>query len=232
MVYTVRWIGFGLSHSLARTVVHFFPSSNVVTAPYPVNTKIQVLSTGAGDHSVILEGARLHQPDGVRMEAAFPTLAQGTGIYAVVVEITGASQRIDLTASQCIVEIVTANGKIRYRPSEVSGSANNTEPISSIAYSDASVKSSLVFVNTSARALEVSGLDNQPYIIAAAGVTECPLSSNFFESGVSYQSERDVHYSASIKLPPNVCNSEITTFLMERDVSTDRVIGINQINFT
>lgn len=232
MVYSVRWIGFGLSHSLARTVVHFFPSSNVVTAPYPVNTKIQVFSTGAGDHSVILEGARLHQPDGVRMEAAFPTLAQGTGTYAVLVEITGTSQRIDLTASQCIVEIVTANGKIRYRPTEVSSKATSENPISAITYSDAFVKSSLVFVNTSHKALEVSGLDSQTYVIAASGVTECPLSANFFDSGVSYQSERDVHYSAPIKLPPNVCNSEITTFLMERDVSTDRVIGINQINFT
>ena len=74
---SVKWIGFGVSNALSRTVVHFFPSGGGVTAPYPANCMLNLFSLTVDESigglahkleekKIVLEGARLSQPDGVR----------------------------------------------------------------------------------------------------------------------------------------------------------------------
>jgi hypothetical protein len=235
MNYSIKWTGFGLSHSLARTVVHFFPSSPNVSAPYQVNTKLQVFSTQIGDNSLTLEGARLHQPDGVRLEAAFPSLLQNAtgGVYGITVEVAGAAQRIDLSSSQCIIEIITANGRIRYRAKpNIIGKKDpleNQNPITLSLYNDSSVKSSLVMVNLSEQSYEIDGLDLLTSKVAPKTVTECKTGSSFFNNAIDYQSEKDMHSVSGVKLPSLFRGNDFAVFMLERDISTDRVISIANI---
>jgi hypothetical protein len=117
-VQTIKWLSFGLSNALTRTTVHFFPSAGSITAPYPATYKLSIFGGNEIEEKrVVLEGARLSQPDGVRVEDVFPALAsQNAGIYALVIEVTGSESRVDVQPSQCIVELASKGGSARFIP--------------------------------------------------------------------------------------------------------------------
>ena len=108
-MYTVRWFGFGVSQALTKSVLHFFPTSANVSAPYPVQCKIEIFSSRFGKKSLVLDGARLHQPDGIKLEAAFPVLEDGAHpIFGICLELSAQAQRVDIRPSQAFVELITA----------------------------------------------------------------------------------------------------------------------------
>jgi len=118
---TVRWLAVAPTSPVSRTLVHFFPFSTAVTAPYPCQCRLTVFGAGLETREVLLDGARLGQPDGVRLEDAFPELQHAGGDTALPgLEITleTTQQRADIRGSSCIVEILSsAGGRItRYRP--------------------------------------------------------------------------------------------------------------------
>ncbi|MCB0340447.1 MAG: hypothetical protein KDD53_12625, partial [Bdellovibrionales bacterium] len=71
-----RWVSFCAHDSLLRSIFHFFPSALGVTVPYPAECRISLFGDGFGMRQVVLQGARLNQPDGVRLEDAFPSLLE------------------------------------------------------------------------------------------------------------------------------------------------------------
>ena len=125
---TVKWIGFGVSNALSRTVVHFFPSGGGVTAPYPANCTLNLFGlildegvvTGKRDSNewkIVLEGARLSQPDGVRLDQAFEDLAQGVkGFFGITVELSTGQPKVDLAGSSCIIEHSSRANSVRFYP--------------------------------------------------------------------------------------------------------------------
>lgn len=114
---TVKWISFCLANSLTRTVVHFFPSAGGVTAPYPATCKISLFGQNYDSKSVTLEGAKLSQPDGVRLDQIFEPLKEGVvGFFGLEVAITSSQQRVDLSASDCVIELSARGHSTRFRP--------------------------------------------------------------------------------------------------------------------
>ena len=142
---SVRFIGFGMTTAVTRTLLHFFPSAGNVTAPYQANVRLTVSGNGVATGTVMLEGARLSQPDGVRLEMAFPHLQSETGaLFALEVEISTMQPRVDMTASECIVELSSVSRSARYRPVQI----DQTEPpLPCLAVRDAFNSSSLVVIN-------------------------------------------------------------------------------------
>ena len=120
---SVKWIGFGVSNALSRTVVHFFPSGGGVTAPYPANCMLNLFSLTVDESigglahkleekKIVLEGARLSQPDGVRLDQAFEDLSQGVkGFFGITVELSTGQPKVDLSGSSCIIEHSSKSSK-------------------------------------------------------------------------------------------------------------------------
>lgn len=114
---SVRWVGPVLSNALTHTVVHIFPSGGPVTAPYPCSTRLTLFGNGIERKSVVVDGARLSQPDGIDLKEAFPILQQGNGaLCGIEVEVTTAQPRIDLQCSRCVFEFVNKDSSVRFWP--------------------------------------------------------------------------------------------------------------------
>lgn len=119
-----RWIGFGLSAGGTTTLVHFLPAARIVSAPYPCVCKLSIFGNAGGrsvNKQIVLEGARLKQPDGIRIQDVFSEVLELRGLYGISVELTTLQPRIDLDASLCIIEILAGGNSVRYRPQLVSG---------------------------------------------------------------------------------------------------------------
>lgn len=120
---TLSWLPFGVSSSITRTIVHFFPCADSVTAPYPANCALTLFGSGLQMRSVVLEGGRLSNPDGLRLEDAFPELkaespaAPSSGLFGLMVEISSPQPRLNLEGSGCIVEFSSRGYQNRYWPS-------------------------------------------------------------------------------------------------------------------
>lgn len=150
-MHVVSWLAFVSTSALTRTVVHFFPFSSGVSAPYGSECRFTVFGGGLATRSVLLDGARLGQPDGVRVEDVFPEVSSvgDARLVGLQVDLECAQQRVDLSASGCVVEITrTDGGAVRFRPSllhTAGGAAPATAPL--VACRDRFQTTSLVVIN-------------------------------------------------------------------------------------
>lgn len=109
-IASVKWMTFGLSDALNSTLVHFFPSAGAITAPYPAHCTLSIFGRGLSPNQVVLDGARLSQPDGVRVEDAFSEIReQNINIFGIQIEIGSSQAKLNLSHSLCIIEL-SANG--------------------------------------------------------------------------------------------------------------------------
>jgi len=123
---STKWLAFGLSNKQTKTLVHFFPSAGSITAPYPVNCKLSIFGHWEGKKSLTIEGARLSQADGIRVEEVFPDYLGGAeshqGIYGLEIELSVFQPGIDISASSCIVEMQSRASTASYRAAPLSQS--------------------------------------------------------------------------------------------------------------
>ena len=117
MIQSVRWIAFGISNSSTKTIVHFFPSEGGVSAPYPATCTLKIFGSKMQERKVVIEGARLSHPDGVRLEQAFPSLGEeNIGNFGLEIEVATIQPRVDVSPSSCIIELVSKGYSTRYWP--------------------------------------------------------------------------------------------------------------------
>ncbi len=148
-VNSCRWVAFTLSDALSKTIVHFFPASDGAVIPYPADCKLSIMSPEFGKRSVILEGGRLGQPDGVRLEDAFPEeIVEGGGVLGIEVEVSTAQPKIDLSPSQCIVEISMAGKSVRFNAKRVLPGEESTHYKDGVVFHDGASMTSLIAINT------------------------------------------------------------------------------------
>jgi hypothetical protein len=100
---------------MTKTLVHFYPATSGVSAPYNVICRVALFGKGFDRKTVALDGARLSQPDGVRLEDLFPGLGDTVnGVFGIEVEISTNQPRVDLGCSWCVVECVHGAHALRY----------------------------------------------------------------------------------------------------------------------
>lgn len=148
---TVNWLGFGMNNSITRSIVHIFPSSGGVSAPYQAMCQLSVFGPNMEAKSVLLEGVRLSQPDGVRIEDAFPGLkVEGPGFFGIHVTIGTNQPRVELYKSLCVIELVTQFSSVRYLPKFLSRPDKEAPEAPVVSYvKDAFNTTSLIAVNAS-----------------------------------------------------------------------------------
>ncbi len=118
------WLGFGVTGSITKTFLHFMPLSQGVGAPYPVNFSLTTGGSSLPARTINIEGARLSQPDGFRIEEAMPALTQhSSGLYYAKVEFDSSAHRLNLQASSVTVELQYQQSSVSYRPAMISQSA-------------------------------------------------------------------------------------------------------------
>jgi hypothetical protein len=111
----VKTVMFCLSTSSIKTRVHFFPTAGSTTSHQPISCVLSLFGKGIEKRAVMLDGGRLNQPDGVRLEDAFPNLRnEASGIFGLEVQLSSQQGRINLLQSQAAIELVSPQASILY----------------------------------------------------------------------------------------------------------------------
>ncbi|MCB0317141.1 MAG: hypothetical protein KDD56_00185 [Bdellovibrionales bacterium] len=143
------WLGFCVSSPVTKTFVHFFPSSGGIGAPYNVTCNLTLFGSDIGKKTVKIDGLKIAQPDGIRIDDVFPHFEKSeTNIAGLKIELSTHQPRIDLSTSICLIELVTQNGSTKFKAKNL---ADLLEPRKSTAagalISDEKFSSSLIAVN-------------------------------------------------------------------------------------
>lgn len=106
--HTVSSTTFCLHSPSIKTRVHFFPSAGATTGPYSITCTFTLFGKGIEKRSIAVDGGRLGQPDGIRLEDAFPALrGDSSGVFGITLELSCQQQRVNMLPSQAVVELVT-----------------------------------------------------------------------------------------------------------------------------
>jgi hypothetical protein len=223
-MYTARWYGFGVSQGLTKSVLHFFPTSSNVSAPYPLQCKIEIFSERFGKKTLILDGARLHQPDGIKLEAAFPVLEDGAHpIFGISLELSGQTQRVDIRASQVFMELINAGSRVRFRLKQ--SEAQPEHPSAPLLYKDEHCFTDLVIVNGSSDQIKVEGLTELPKPIPAESVVAIEPADNFYEAGATFETDRSMSSFRGI-VAHDFSHPERALYVMQRDIETKKIQSV------
>jgi hypothetical protein len=169
-----RWLSFGIRSALTDTVVHFFPVAENVRAPYPAICKFRLFGGGEATSLVTVEGARLSQPDGIRVGQLFKDIPDSGGLYGLEVILASQQSRVNLSSSRCIVEIASAASSARFRPrwSVAAKAGEDPEvwrPSPAVAVKDSYHTTSLVVVNMSADPIQVPPAGGSAGVVVQPG---------------------------------------------------------------
>lgn len=159
----MRFYSFIPAHTLIRSVLHFFPSAERVVAPYPVSCKIAFFREREIIKSLALDGLRLSQPDGVKVEDLLSPqdFESQHGLIGVEIELDTKGRGADLSLSDCIVEIECQDYSVQYRAQpKVLGGRSEFLPSggTEVSIEDGAATSyrSFVFINSSEESQSVS----------------------------------------------------------------------------
>ncbi len=163
---SVKALAFCLSTAAIKSRVHFFPAAGVTSGPYSISCMLTLFGKGVERRSVVLDGGRLGQPDGVRLEDAFPSLrGEASGLFGLEIQLSCSQGRVNLRASQAAVELVSPQNSATYsvaafrhadempQPSdgeEDQSVAHRRPGAMGIAIQESDVTSSLVMINAGA----------------------------------------------------------------------------------
>ena len=250
---TVRTLAFCISSANTKSRVHFFPAAGISSGPYPIFCKLTLFGKGVERKSVMLDGGRLGQPDGLRLEDAFPTLrSEQSGMFGLEIELSCPQQsRINLLPSQCFIDLVGPQYSIQYsaapfiptkaEASEVSGYSMASEVVSSvrrrprigIGMHDAYLVTSLVSVNSEKNPLrpelwkvansKVSSL--QVGTVAAESALEVPLDDFLFRESQPQEASWGLMRTEGVFLS-EIPNDNIAFYMLYRDSQGRKPVSV------
>ena len=248
---SVKTLVFCLSTATIKTRVHFFPSAGSSGGHFPVSCILTLFGKGIEKRSVLLDGGRLNQPDGLRLEDAFPALrGEVSGVFGLEIQLSCPQGRVSLMGSQAAVEFVSSASSMMYgcAPFEpmteevddqalpsISDRLVSAKPRSSaaVAVQDSELASSLVIVNASAEPLkpELShsavGAPKPLHVgtLSPESVVEVPLEEAMFKDspqrGTIWGSTR----VEKMILPEGARSPEASYYVLFRDPETKRPVS-------
>jgi hypothetical protein len=237
---------FCLSTPTVKSRIHFFPSAGNTGGHHPVLCQVTVFGKGIERRSVQLDGGRLNQPDGIRLEDAFPALnLEATGLYGVEMILTCPQSRVSLLNSRVVIEMVSPQFALAYSAapcraldaSEVNSPLNvkpNAAKAIGIGINDASMSSSLVLVNAGEEIFRpdfshATTSADASFPIGTVGpgsVVEVPLDDTLCKAGMLRQSlwgETRVEKVWSETLPEL---DSVAGYILYRDPVTRRPLSV------
>lgn len=98
-----------------RSRIHFFPTAGNTGGHYPVVCTLTLYGKGIEKRTLQLDGGRINQPDGVRLEDAFTGIyGEHQDIFGLDVGLSVAQGRLNLLPSQVFIESVSSQISLLY----------------------------------------------------------------------------------------------------------------------
>jgi len=239
---------FFMTTSSVRSRVHFFPSAGSTAGHYPVACELTVFGKGIETRSVRLDGGRLNQPDGIRLEDAFPSLLTETsGLCGLQIRLETSQGRINLLNSRVVIEMVSPQFSLAFcaadckpmqsTPEDQPGAAKETslgEQLVGLAIQDHLCSSSLVAVHAGSElarpdlrhTLRDSEAPLHVGTVAGHSVVEFPLDEALCRQGIRHEA---LWGSTTIEKFWGEMRGEladISWYLLNRDPATKRPLSV------
>ena len=242
-----RFFLFSGAHTSTR--VHFMPAVSASTAPTDILCAFTIFGRGIEPKRVVLDGAKAGQPDGIRLEDAFPSLKgeASAGIMGIELELSSSHPRINLLSSLVMIELMGNQFSVVYPAdpfalppvleSEVEGLGVVLGPRrlghSFLAVSDTLVSSSLVLLNASKSDVRpglhcvVQGETRPLHVgmVLPGSVLEVPLDELLFKHSQTQQvgsfstRAESVHLAEALPLG-------MAAYMLFREVESRRPISV------
>lgn len=245
---SVRTLVFCLSTASIKTRVHFFPSAGASGGHFPVSCTLTLFGKGIERRSVLLDGGRLNQPDGLRLEDAFPVLrGEVSGVFGLELQLSCPQGRVNLLSSQAAVEFVSSSSSMMYGCAPFAPMTEEVDepPLSdrlieqkprssaAIAVQDAELSSSLVIVNSSAEPLKPElghtalGAAKPLHVgtLSPETVVEVPLDEALFKDSLQRGTIWGSTRVEKMVLPEAARAAQASYYLLFRDPATKRPVS-------
>jgi hypothetical protein len=249
----VKTVMFCLSTSSIKTRVHFFPTAGSTTSHQPITCVLSLFGKGIEKRAVMLDGGRLNQPDGVRLEDAFPTLRnEASGIFGLEVQLSSQQGRVNLLQSQAAIELVSPQASILYYSApfvadvsevvapEQSGdltqrlAAARRRSFVGVGMQDSFVTTSLVMVNSTNETVRPSifhGVGEEAQSlpvgnIAPESAMEIPLEESLFKKTTPHECLWGLSRAEKISVGPDSLTPHTAFYVMYRDPVSKRPVSV------
>lgn len=124
----ITWIGFATLGSINSTALHFMPLAGSNIAPIEVNCRIKLFGLSSSPLKVECDGLRVAEPNGIQLNSLFPEAKPKQGEFcAFELELFSNERDLDLSTSECIVEMQSSHGTLSYRPQTKEASTKKKE---------------------------------------------------------------------------------------------------------
>lgn len=232
---SITWLAFCISSQFTKSIVHIFPSAGSIAAPYQVRFSLTLLRTGERPRTIMADGVKLGQPDGFRFDQVFPESANISTPQAVLLEVSTAQAKVDLSTSDCVIEFASQNSSIKYRPQRLVEEVVSLAPF--IAYRNSDLITSIVTVNAMdavtrfsiQRMVEEGEVTSDKYWelvnfeVPAHGILEYQLSD------LPYMKQKKVIESGQAGLFLKSGCIGVTHYLINRDIKTHRLVSVTNL---
>ncbi len=243
---------FCISTSTIKTRVHFYPSAGSSGGHHAISCLFTLFGKGIEKRSVLLDGGRLNQPDGVRLEDAFPTLrGEASGVFGLEIELSCQQSRLPLQSSLAAVELVSPQSTVMYMsvpflPSGEQGAIEEKaehetrlshprrQSFMGVGLQDSYFSTSLVMVNSSDDTVRPSVFHRsgenasalQVGTLAPHSAVEIPLEEALFKESSPHECLWGLSRAEKISVDANSITPETAYYLMYRDTASKRPISV------
>lgn len=124
----VKWIGFATIGSINSTSLHFMPLAGENIAPVEVTCRIKLFGLETEPEEIECDGLRVAEPNGIQLNSLFPEVKPMHGEFCAF-ELSLKPERgdLDLSTSECIVEMQSSHGVLSYRPQKADVAMNKKQ---------------------------------------------------------------------------------------------------------
>jgi hypothetical protein len=249
----VKTVMFCLSTSSIKTRVHFFPTAGATTSHQPITCVLSLFGKGIEKRAVMLDGGRLNQPDGVRLEEAFPTLRnEASGIFGLEMQLSSQQGRVNLLSSQAAIELVSPQTSIMYYSApfvpdvdeavvpEPQGdlsqrlAAARRRSFVGVGVQDAFLTTSLIMINSTNETVRPAifhgvGEEAQSLpvgTIAPESAMEIPLEESLFKKTTPHECLWGLSRAEKISVGPDSLTPHTAFYVMYRDPVSKRPVSV------
>lgn len=250
---TVKTVMFCLSTSSIKTRVHFFPTAGSTTSHQPITCVLSLFGKGIEKRAVMLDGGRLNQPDGVRLEEAFPTLRnEASGIFGLEIQLSSQQGRVNLLQSQAAIELVSPQSSLLYysapfaadvaEPPSVEPAGDIEQLLASsrrrsfvgVGVQDAFLTTSLVMVNATGETVRPSifhGVGEEAQSLPVGNISpesamEIPLEESLFKKTSPHECLWGLSRAEKISVGPDSLTPHTAFYVMYRDPVSKRPVSV------
>ena len=230
----MQWISFAQSDSLTRSILHVLPSTRGGIVTQAISCSIELFGDRPESTEVAIDGIRLNQPDGIRLDEAFLRLKEGgNSLIGICVKIESAQQRSDLRHSSCLIELFSRERTMRFPMPVRDAPIKPTQTLPVIA--DRLCQTSVVFVNRGlqynevqirlAPAISHAGATPLNISVSPQSVSEYSLASLLPQSAEPFHASWGEVSMAAAEIVTEI-DTDVAAFVLYREVGTQRIVSV------